>query len=250
MIPQIIHQIWIQGHKNIPIELKKYHDDCQKINNNFKFILWDNEKIQNFLIRNYDKKYVDLYNNFKIFAQKADFARYAILYKYGGIYIDMDMICRKNLSSFLKYNFFLTVDDPILNSFNKKYLNGIIGTIPNHIIFEFIFKNIFLRKDKLNDVAYSTGTNLFYDSVQEYKKVHKNDVTIIDSEYLHPCSIFQDEKTCPYKCQNCYIAHTNYSSWSPKLKLFKYVKNNLLLICLSFIFLIIFIWLIRKKLKY
>nr|AEX62747.1 uncharacterized glycosyl transferase [Moumouvirus Monve] len=106
MIPNILHQIWIQGYDKIPDDLKKYFINCQKVNNNFEHILWDDDKIRKLLIDKFDPEYLETYDYFKVPAQKADFARYAILYTYGGIYLDMDMVCRKNLESLLQYNFF------------------------------------------------------------------------------------------------------------------------------------------------
>ncbi|AGC01984.1 glycosyltransferase [Acanthamoeba polyphaga moumouvirus] len=242
MIPKIIHQIWIQGYNQIPEDLKILHISCQNINNDFEHILWDDDKIKDMLKNNYGKKYLDLYENYTIMAQKADFARYAILYKYGGIYLDMDMVCRKNLAPFLQYNFFFTAY--LFHEYFKRYLNGIIGSIPKHPVFAIIFKNIFERKHLVNDVHKSTATELFYDSITEYAKINPNhDMVLIDRKFLHPCNIYNDE-TCPYTCTDCYVAHTNYSSWSPGLRFFKTIikyKYILLIILLVIIIVILFL---------
>src|SRR6187399_325467 len=98
MIPKIIHQIWLQGYDNIPAELKNDHENCKIVNNDFEYIVWDKDKIKKLLDDKFGKDYSDLFDTYKIFAQQADFARYAILYVYGGIYLDMDILCKKNLS--------------------------------------------------------------------------------------------------------------------------------------------------------
>ncbi|AGF85294.1 hypothetical protein QJ854_gp488 [Moumouvirus goulette] len=219
MIPNILHQIWIQGYEKIPNDLKKYHINCQKVNNNFEHVLWDDDKIRKLLIDKFGPEYLETYDYFKVPAQKADFARYAILYTYGGIYLDMDMVCRKNLESLLQYNFFLTPQ--IVPLFTKSYLNAIIGSRKNHPIFKIIFKNIFFRKNLKNNIRASTGTGLFYDSIIEYiKKNPIHDITLIDRKYLQPCNMYNGEM-CPYTCTDCYVAHTNYSSWSWSLKFWK-----------------------------
>lgn len=212
MIPKIIHQIWIQGCDKIPDNLRKLHENCRKTNDDFEYICWDDDKIKNFLQKNYDKKYLDLYNLYTVPAQKADFARYAILYIYGGVYLDMDMVCHKNLEPLLNNNVFHT--GYIFADFFKRYLNGIIGSVPKHELFQYIFKNLFIRKADLGNVTYSTGTSLFYDSIKEYQKATGNDdVTLIPRKYLDPCNLY-DNESCPYQCKDCYIAHTNNSSWS------------------------------------
>lgn len=243
-IPNIIHQIWIQGYNQIPEELKKYHDQCRLINNNFRYYFWDNIRIIKLLSKYFDKEYIELYNYYTIPSQKADLSKYAILYIYGGIYLDMDMICIKNLETFLKYDIFFTTD--IFNNLYKRYLTGIIGSKTKHPIFIITLKNMLLRKAYAYDIQYSAATKLFYDSIEEYKKkTNDNNIFVIDRKYLHPCSIL-DNELCPYSCTDCYVAHTNYSSWSPSLRLLKYLVRNYKIIFL----IIIIILLLFYKFKF
>ena len=235
MIPKIIHQIWLQGYTNMPTKLQIFNGSCKYINDDFKHIFWSDKNIKKLLLKKFGKEYVDLFEYYKIPAQKADFARYAILYIYGGIYLDMDTICKKNLSCFLTNRFFFTSTNDLLN---KRYQTGIIGSIPKHPIFTIMFKNMFSRMIYAENLTYSTGTKLFYDSVHEYLRTTKiNDIKIINPKYLHPCGIFDDE-LCECACDECYIVHTNYSSWSPFIRLLKYLVKNIKLI-LIFIILII-----------
>ncbi len=239
-IPKIIHQIWIQGYDYIPKHLKEYHLECKKINKDFKFIVWDDKSIREYIKANFKKKYLDLYDSYKIPAQKADFARYAILYNYGGIYLDMDMICKKNLSKFLDNGVFFTTHKDLMYNLYKRYLNGIVGAVPKHPLFRIILKNIIIRRNFTHNVSYSTGTRLLFDCVNYYEQIYKkNDVKLIDSKYLHPCTIFSDEKKCISRCKDCYIGHTSNSSWSPTLKAFNFVKHNFKLISLLLLILII-----------
>ncbi len=225
MIPKIIHQIWIQGYNKIPQNLKKLHTNCQKINSDFKFIFWDEDKIKEFISTFYNTEYLNMYNSYTVMAQKADFARYLILNIYGGVYLDMDMICKKELNTFLKYKFFITTNDIIVrNIFSNRYPNGIIGTVPKHPLFKIIFKNLKKRIIKKNNITYSTGTNLLYDSIAEYKKNSTNDITIIEPKYLHPCPGYSD-KNCPKRCKSCYVVHVNDLSWSPTLRYLSYLAS-------------------------
>jgi len=246
-IPKIIHQVWLQGHDKIPTNLKIYHDGCKNINDNFESIFWDEVKIKKFLLEHFGQKYVDTFNLFPVFAQKTDFARYAILYIHGGIYLDMDTLCRKNLSPFLGLTFFTTIAGDGFYEIYKRYHNAIIGTVPKHPLFKIILKNIFDRLVYLNNVTYSTGTRLFYDSVKEYRQTYKDDITIVDPKYLHPCGIFNNE-LCPFTCDDCYVSHINYSSWSPVSKSFQSIVKNFVLILIIIVFIIIG-WVCYRKFK-
>jgi inositol phosphorylceramide mannosyltransferase catalytic subunit len=240
-IPKIIHQIWIQGYNQIPNKLKNFHLHCKIINNDYEFIVWDETSIKK-LLEKFGEKYIKLYDSHTIFAQKADIARYAILYIYGGIYLDMDMICRKNLSSLLNFQVFLTTGYPsFLNFMINRYYNGIIGAIPNHPVFQFVFKNIFERQNSKDKVLYSTGPILLYDSVIEYiKTTGKNDITVIDRKYIHPCSPYDDD-LCPFTCDSCYVAHTNDGSWYSSFvkNFYKYAKFKNIYILMFLIILLI-----------
>lgn len=247
MIPKIIHQIWIQGWENMPIKLKSYSQRCQNINNDFKYIFWDDKSILRHLNDFFGKYYVLLYNGYNVYAQKADFARYAILSVYGGIYLDTDMVCRKNLEPFLNCNLFFTTDAFYI--FYKRYLNGIIGVIPNHPLFKIIFKNLSKRYDEKENITYSTGTKLLYDSVKQYEKQSGDkNYCVIDSKYLHPCQLYDDDD-CPEKCKECFVAHTNQGSWNSSLSNFlnKTILKNWKFILIFIIIILILIILFKGQ---
>lgn len=69
--------------------------------------LFNKKKNKNVIILNEKtiKKYINLPHNFdklKNIAHKADYIRISILYKYGGIWIDSDMICLKSFDKIFK----------------------------------------------------------------------------------------------------------------------------------------------------
>ena len=234
MIPNIIHQIWIQGYDQIPPKLKNYHKTCQSINNDFRHMFWTEDQIQELLLNSFGLDYVDLYNYYKVPAQKADFARYAILYVWGGIYLDMDIVCRKNLKPFLRYKLFFT-RNKISFSMYQRYPTTIIGAVKHHPMFAVLFENIFSRRNQSHKIIYSTGPKLFYDSVKKYVQMtNDNDVMVIDPKYMHPCEI-ADSDSCPHICQDCYVAHISHLSWSMKLRVLKFILKNITVLSLTFI---------------
>jgi len=94
-IPKILHQL-------APKNKKDWHPiwfECQKswLNhfNSFKYEMWDDERINKFVKKEYTFLY-KVFNECPIHIIKLDMVRYMILYKYGGIYADMDIFCYKN----------------------------------------------------------------------------------------------------------------------------------------------------------
>lgn len=59
-------------------------------NKDYRYEFYDDERIKTFLLDEYGGNILELYNRLNIGAAKADFFRYAILFKKGGVYLDID----------------------------------------------------------------------------------------------------------------------------------------------------------------
>ena len=99
-IPKVIYQTWKD--KNLPVEIHQIREKIKKLNPSYELILYDDIDIENFIINNYDNEVLQVFKKLNIGAGKADFWRYLILYKYGGIYLDIDADIIKNLDNLIK----------------------------------------------------------------------------------------------------------------------------------------------------
>ena len=72
-----------------------------KHSNNFKYYFYNNNKCENFMIENFSGKIYEAYKKLPLGVMKADLWRYCIIYRYGGIYADVDTICKVNPNIFL-----------------------------------------------------------------------------------------------------------------------------------------------------
>jgi hypothetical protein len=90
---------YIEGKKLIPKGIKNNYNIIKKLNNNINIKTWDNNDILNLIKTDY-KEYLELYNNIKDFRFISDLGRLLILYKFGGIYIDIDQKCYKSFKDF------------------------------------------------------------------------------------------------------------------------------------------------------
>ncbi len=113
-IPNAIHQIWFQGENELPEKYQVFRSTWMN-QMNFNYKLWDGEDIYKFiqssndnLLENLEIDCLSVYNSFPTMIQKIDFAKYLILYVYGGVYIDMDSFAIKQLNEFLDINSDLT----------------------------------------------------------------------------------------------------------------------------------------------
>lgn len=98
MIPRIIHQIWFGS--EVPSELQFYAATWKYHHEHWVYQLWTEANL--FELRNqtlFDSAEEIAPNNVGQF--RADLARYEILHRFGGVYVDMDFECVRNLDQLL-----------------------------------------------------------------------------------------------------------------------------------------------------
>ena len=102
-IPKIIYQTWKT--KNLDQKLQNVIDKIQKLNPDYKILLFDDNDIENWIKENFENEIIlNTFKKIKIGAGKADFWRYLILYMNGGIYLDIDSNISKPLDQLIKEN--------------------------------------------------------------------------------------------------------------------------------------------------
>lgn len=94
-IPNIIHYTFCTE-TNIPNEMKIVIDHNKKMCNNCTFTFYNDNDCDDFIKVNFDDEVYNAYNRINPVygAMKADFFRYCVLYKTGGIYIDIKSIIK------------------------------------------------------------------------------------------------------------------------------------------------------------
>lgn len=107
----LVHQIYGIFDDGIPLKdipvfyenVKKTKAFCKK--KGYKYKMW-NLKGCIELVKKYYPEYLSLWNDFTLPIQRADFIRYLILNRYGGIYIDCDIHPLKSLDDLFKKDYF------------------------------------------------------------------------------------------------------------------------------------------------
>ncbi len=128
-IPKIFHRIWL-GNNPMPEDYIKYGETWIKHHPDWKMILWTDQNMIPLENQN-------LYDSTDIMAMKADIARYEILYHFGGVYIDTDFECLKNIEPLLdEVTAFAASED------NYYISIGIMGGTLGHQIFKTIIDQL------------------------------------------------------------------------------------------------------------
>ena len=95
MIPEIINHIWLQG--GIP---EKYTSNYQKwtdLNPTWQHNMWDEKS----LLKLCNHNQFIYYHTLDTLINKVNFLKYILMYRIGGVYVDLDTIPLKSMDNFL-----------------------------------------------------------------------------------------------------------------------------------------------------
>ncbi|KAK9818085.1 hypothetical protein WJX72_006886 [[Myrmecia] bisecta] len=87
----------------------------------YDFKLWTDESSREFIKLEYPCL-LDTYDSYTYTIQRADAIRYVLLYHYGGLYIDLDIECRRPLDFLRQYSFVMPQTKPV--GFSNDFLVG------------------------------------------------------------------------------------------------------------------------------
>lgn len=206
-VPKIIHQIWFQGYDNLGKEMKDLIKHNLELNPGWKYMFWDENKINDFIKNNEDSYVYEAYMKINpIFkAMKADLARYIIIYHFGGIYIDIKAKIFNKLDNFIdntKFNisdglFFYPI--PSFLKYNKGYEYSQFAIIsPKYfhlirILINEVCNNIY-NYDKINivykllpnhyKITLYSGPLIYTKVLDSYLKKNKNKVKFFEQKDL------------------------------------------------------------------
>ena len=161
-IPLDIYQTWFT--KNLPPGMINSINKLKKDNPEFTFYLFDDNDCKNFIRDNFGIKVYEAFENLIPGAYKADLWRYCILYKKGGIYIDIKFHTNNfNLKQLTDNDYFVKDRDGHWERNKIGIYNGFIISKSKNPIFlnciNDIIKNVNSCNKGLNSL-YPTGPGL------------------------------------------------------------------------------------------
>lgn len=106
-IPKRIHQIYITPQlvdEPLPAVLLENISETRALNPNWEYKLWRNAEIEEYILQHYGKTVLQCYNwiDTEYCAIKADLFRYLLIYREGGVYIDLKCVFARPLDDLLR----------------------------------------------------------------------------------------------------------------------------------------------------
>jgi mannosyltransferase OCH1-like enzyme len=185
MIDKILHFVWVGDAGNMPRDSLR---SWVKLNCNYTVLLWDQSDYENTNWVN--KKHMEaMYPIEK--CGVADLMRYEILYRHGGIALDIDSICMRPLDDWL------LEPDEIFCWENEKIRPGLIATAimgarKKSKFFKSLIDTLHKKDSVICDRAWiTTGPT----QVTNIYNTTKNSITVYPSHYFIPNHFSGDKYT-------------------------------------------------------
>jgi hypothetical protein len=126
-IPRKIYQTWKTD--TVTQDVADTIEELKQMNPEYEYYFFSDKECKDYLYANYGQEYLDAFNKLKPGAFKADFWRYAILAKEGGVYIDLDMKLTKPLREIVDCDtdFYVVKDVP-----DSAIYQAFIAVVSNH----------------------------------------------------------------------------------------------------------------------
>lgn len=241
-IPRIIHQTSGFRKDELPKEIVDNINRLKDMNPGWEHRYYDNDDCIEFIKDNYDQETLDLYLTINPdFGQaRADFFRYLLMYKVGGVYLDIKSTTLSPLDDILNPNDEYLLCNwgskdwaDIIGNINGEFQNWHIICIPNH---PFLKKTIEVVKDniinydpillptlkgvdtKKSNVLLTTGPIAYSKSILSLMNNYKNSEKVreftYDNSFQLEYSFFRLENESIYKGSSYDKHHTLYNGYS------------------------------------
>ena len=229
MIPKIIHYCWF-GHNPQPVMAKKCIESWKKYMPDYEIKEWNEDNFDVNIIPYTAEAY-----KAKKYAFVSDFARFWILFNYGGIYFDTDVEVIKPLDNIIEKGPFMGCENELKEGIGKYTIRVAPGLGIGAPAGFNLFKEIIDYYESLSFInkngSYNQVTVVDHITAVLRKNglVDSNDIQVCKGVHIYPIDYF-----CPLNyytgeiniTENTYSIHHYMASWiSREQKMFRFVKK-------------------------
>jgi hypothetical protein len=218
MIPKIIWQTYETKYDDLPIKAKQLTKSWVELNNNWQYNYVSANERELFIKKYFNKEWFDIYKSYPIDVMRADLWRYMCLYIHGGIYCDLDILCKVPIESWLdtNLNFFVSEDPEVTG-----YTQMIFASEPESIFLANILnliKNTYYKGIKYDNmiqyIINEVGYKIFSKSISNtllkknvgFKHFINNDAKNFHKNFIEH-----------YKAGTQDVFGTTYKSWRKEI---------------------------------
>ena len=216
-IPKIIHQTY-KNH-NLPETYKMCQTEIKRLHPDFEYRFYTDEDMDR-LMKTEFPEYYDKFNELPRMIMKIDMFRYFLMYKYGGMYADMDYLMFKSFD-ILNEKVVIPTNSDLVNNKLTNLGNCIFASEPNHPYWKSLMDTLFTidrtkldyHTDKnIDGNVLGTGPMFVFAMWKKYSKTNE-DICIPKRKLFHPPTKNNKQYIEELKKNGCYGMHICTGLW-------------------------------------
>ncbi|WP_312419068.1 glycosyltransferase [Epilithonimonas sp.] len=206
--------------KKLPWITRFYIWRMRKQNPDWNYEFYDDNRILEFIEKEFPSEYLKAYKSLTIGAAKADFFRYAIIFKKGGLYLDIDSYAHTSFDKFIRND-----DVSIISNEGNPglYCQWALISDKNHpfyrLTMEKMLNNIQTHRYP-HDVHSTTGPAVYTEAVNE---VIENDKNV---SYRFLGTDFEGHLRFKYKLGRIFLYGKKSEHWKKKQHSIDIIKSE------------------------
>jgi hypothetical protein len=181
IVPKVIFQTW-KVRQPLPANYHYWSQSFAAHNPGHQHILWDDADNRDFIARDFPW-FLSCYDSFPREIFRADMVRACFLYRFGGLYVDMDTECLRPVDEALGEGDVILGTMGSDQGFNHAIPNAIMASKPRQLFWLLAIANAIERAglcstpdDFLRRPEYFTASILIYDCVTQYESMSEQEV--------------------------------------------------------------------------
>ena len=216
-IPKIIHQTY--KNYNLPDIYKMCQTEIKRLHNDFEYRFYTDDDMD-ILMKTDFPEYYDKFNELPRMIMKIDMFRYFLMYKYGGLYADMD---------YLMFKSFDLLNEKVVIPCNREDDNGspiclgncIFASEAKHPFWKSLMDTLFTidrtkldyNTDKnIDGSVLGTGPMFVFAMWKKYSKIN-DDICVSKRSLFHPPTKNNNQYIEGLKKDGCYGMHICTGLW-------------------------------------
>lgn len=187
-IPSVIHFIWLGS--DLPNEAQISIDSWRKYHPGWQVKIWKDSDIEDF--QWYSEKSKKNFYSAESYAEKADILRLEVLYQFGGVYSDTDVICLRSFHDLIASDlqFFAGIEVNYVSRITKNSLHvgtAIIGAAKDSITIQYCLDHQMGLEDAPDEhILNRTGPGLCSRAAIESLLDLKEKILLLPVSYFYP----------------------------------------------------------------
>ncbi|WP_029008558.1 glycosyltransferase [Azospirillum halopraeferens] len=225
MIPRILHHLWKDA--DVPPRLAAFRATWRRLHPDWEHRLWTDADLRAFVARE-APDFLPVYDAYEEPIRRADAARYLILQRLGGLYVDLDFECLKPLDPLLagcalavglEPDSHLDLDKTARTGLTRLLCPSLIASVPGHAFWNDVVAALH-RSAGAADVLDATGPYLLTRTYEAY--TGPDPVTLLPARLVYPADKVEclegrlfDIERWERLTRDAYALHHWDGSWIP-----------------------------------